>query len=82
MAHGERLRAGVVGTGHMGQYHVLVYAELPEAELQARRAQWKPRPTHYRSGTLWKYAQLVGDAEKGAITHPGGKAETKCYADI
>jgi predicted dehydrogenase len=27
------VRAGVVGTGHMGQYHVLVYAELPGVEL-------------------------------------------------
>ncbi len=26
-------RAGVVGTGHMGQYHVLAYAELPDVEL-------------------------------------------------
>ena len=33
MAVNGRLRAGVVGTGHMGQYHVLVYAELPDAEL-------------------------------------------------
>jgi dihydroxy-acid dehydratase len=31
---------------------------------------------------LWKYAQTVGDAEKGAVTHPGGKAETHIYADI
>ena len=31
MAVNGRLRAGVVGTGHMGQYHVLVYAELPDA---------------------------------------------------
>ena len=23
----KRMRAGVVGTGHMGQYHILVYAE-------------------------------------------------------
>ena len=33
MAVNGRLRAGVVGTGHMGQYHVLVYAELPDVEL-------------------------------------------------
>jgi predicted dehydrogenase len=31
--NGVRLRAGVVGAGHMGQYHVLVYAELPDVEL-------------------------------------------------
>jgi predicted dehydrogenase len=28
-----RVRAGVVGTGHMGQYHVLAYAEMPDVEL-------------------------------------------------
>jgi predicted dehydrogenase len=33
MASGAKIRAGVVGTGHMGQYHVLVYAELPDVEL-------------------------------------------------
>jgi dihydroxy-acid dehydratase len=56
--------------------------ELSEAELAKRRAAWKPRKTDYQSGTLWKYAQTVGDAEKGAVTHPGGAAETHCYADI
>jgi dihydroxy-acid dehydratase len=28
------------------------------------------------------YAQTVGDAEKGAVTHPGARAETRAYADI
>ena len=56
--------------------------ELTEDELTRRRANWTPRSTDYQSGTLWKYAQLVGSAAKGAVTHPGGKAETHCYADI
>jgi dihydroxy-acid dehydratase len=30
----------------------------------------------------WKYAQTVGSAKSGAVTHPGGAAETHCYADI
>lgn len=55
--------------------------ELSEEELQARRAAFKPRQHEYQSGTLWKYAQTVGSAEKGAVTHPGGKAEIHCYAD-
>ncbi len=29
----KRMRAGVIGTGHMGQYHILVYAELWEVDL-------------------------------------------------
>ncbi|MCA8906794.1 MAG: dihydroxy-acid dehydratase, partial [Rhodospirillaceae bacterium] len=56
--------------------------EVPEDEMARRRAEWKPRPSDFQSGALWKYAQLVGDAEKGAVTHPGGAAETRCYADI
>jgi dihydroxy-acid dehydratase len=56
--------------------------ELSDAELAARKAAWKPRPNEYRSGALWRYAQTVGDAEKGAVTHPGARAETFCYADI
>jgi dihydroxy-acid dehydratase len=56
--------------------------ELSDAELAARRKAWKPRRHDYQSGTLWKYAQTVGDAEKGAVTHPGAKAETHVYADI
>ena len=55
---------------------------LSEDELAARRAQWAPRKTDYASGTLWKYAQTVGPATKGAVTHPGAQAETHCYADI
>jgi dihydroxy-acid dehydratase len=56
--------------------------ELSDTELAARRKAWKPRKHDYQSGALWKYAQTVGDAEKGAVTHPGAKAETHIYADI
>jgi dihydroxy-acid dehydratase len=55
---------------------------LSEAELSARRAAWQPRQTDYRSGVLWKFAQLVGPARLGAVTHPGAAAESHCYADI
>ena len=56
--------------------------DLSDDELAKRRAAWKPRGTDYNAGAIWKYAQTVGSAEKGAITHPGGKAETHVYADI
>lgn len=56
---------------------------LSDDELATRRANWKgPRETMYASGALWKYAQLVGEARYGAVTHPGGKAEKHVYADI
>ena len=56
--------------------------ELSEEELEARRKEWKPRQHDFQSGALWRYAATVGSAEKGAVTHPGGAAETHCYADI
>ena len=59
-----------------------IEVDLDDAELAKRRAAWKPRGTDYNAGAIWKYAQTVGSAEKGALTHPGGKAETHMYADI
>jgi dihydroxy-acid dehydratase len=56
--------------------------DLSPAELDARRKAWKPRQNNYQSGALWKFAQLVGPAYKGAVTHPGAEAETHIYADI
>ena len=43
--------------------------------------QWKARESEYGSGYLWKYAQQVGPAVNGAVTHPGGAGEKVCYAD-
>jgi dihydroxy-acid dehydratase len=59
-----------------------ISVRLDDATLAARKKQWKPRPNSYTSGAIWKYAQGVGPARKGAVTHPGGAAETKTYADI
>ncbi|MGB1863436.1 MAG: dihydroxy-acid dehydratase [Candidatus Puniceispirillum sp.] len=56
--------------------------DLSDEELAARRANWKPRETDYNAGAIWKYAQTVGSAEKGALTHPGARAESHVYADI
>ncbi|WP_420723804.1 MULTISPECIES: dihydroxy-acid dehydratase [unclassified Hwanghaeella] len=56
--------------------------DLTEDQLEERRKDWKPRAHDYQSGALWKFAQTVGPAVKGAVTHPGGKAETHVYADI
>jgi dihydroxy-acid dehydratase len=50
--------------------------------LAARKAKWQPRKTDYQSGALWKYAQLVGGAKDGAVTHPGAAVETYVFADI
>jgi dihydroxy-acid dehydratase len=54
---------------------------LSDDELAKRKKAWKPRPSEFGSGYIWKYAQQVGPAVNGAVTHPGGAAETQCYAD-
>ena len=56
--------------------------KLSEKELAARRQIWKAPPNIYQSGVLRKYADQVGPALNGAVTHAGGKAEVVCYADI
>ncbi len=55
---------------------------LSDSELAERRRAWTPRKNDHQSGCLWRYSQTVGDAEKGAVTHPGARAETRAYADI
>ncbi len=55
---------------------------LTDAELTARKSAWKPRENDYQSGALWKYAQTVGSARFGAVTHPGAKAEKISYDKI
>jgi dihydroxy-acid dehydratase len=56
--------------------------EVEPAELERRRQRWTPPINPYQSGALRKFADQVGPALKGAVTHPGGKAEILCYADI
>ena len=55
---------------------------LSDTELAERRKAWVPRETDYASGAIWKYAQGVGPAVNGAVTHPGAKAEKHVYADL
>ncbi|MFZ0837928.1 MAG: dihydroxy-acid dehydratase [Xanthobacteraceae bacterium] len=59
-----------------------IEVDLREAELARRKAGWQPRPSEFNSGYIWKYAQQVGSARHGAVTHPGAAAEASCYADI
>jgi dihydroxy-acid dehydratase len=56
--------------------------KLGKAELAKRRAAWKAHEVDFTSGYLWKYAEQVGAARGGAVTHPGGAKEVRSYADI
>ncbi len=59
-----------------------IEVELSDEELEKRRAEWQPREDNFGAGYLWKYAQQVGSARYGAVTHPGAKGEKRVYADI
>ena len=59
-----------------------INVNLSQDEINKRKSKWKPKEPNFGSGTLWKYAQSVGDATTGAVTHPGASKEKKTYADI
>ena len=42
--------------------------EVPEAELQKRKAAWVGPSPRYKTGVLGKYARLVSSASSGAVT--------------
>ena len=56
--------------------------KLSEQELENRKKDWNPRETNYTSGALHKYAQLVGPARDGAVTHPGANNEKHTFVDL
>ena len=56
--------------------------EVDDSVLAERRKHFVQRENDYGSGALWRYAQNVGPAYQGAVTHPGAKAEKNVYADI
>jgi dihydroxy-acid dehydratase len=60
----------------------ILEVKVSQAEFNHRASSWKPRHNGYGSGALFKYAQQVGPARFGAVTHPGSEAESVCYADI
>jgi dihydroxy-acid dehydratase len=48
--------------------------KLSAAEIKKRLKKWKPKKSMYSAGALWKYAQMVGPASGGAVTHKGPAA--------
>jgi dihydroxy-acid dehydratase len=55
---------------------------LSDTDLAARRQAWQPKAPNIGSGTLWRYAQNVGNALTGALTHPGAKGEIRGYWEV
>ena len=56
--------------------------KLSDEELAERAKSFKPRKTNYNSGALYKFAEQVGPARDGAVTHPGAKEETHTFVDL
>jgi dihydroxy-acid dehydratase len=56
--------------------------EVDPIDLEHRARDWRPRKTNYGSGAIWKFAQQVGPAHLGAVTHPGADGEEHVYADL
>lgn len=48
-----------------------INVELSEDELARRKAEWIPHPARYTYGAIAKFAELVGPACYGAVTHKG-----------
>jgi dihydroxy-acid dehydratase len=45
--------------------------DVPDAEIERRRAAWKPPTPRYTRGVLAKYARLVSSSSLGAVTDLG-----------
>ncbi len=45
-----------------------LWLHVDEAELESRRAEWKPPAPRFDRGVLGKYARTVGSASRGAVT--------------
>src|SRR5437870_7248895 len=75
MARAEgRLRAGVVGAGHMGQYHMLVYAELWDMELvgvvDVDRDRAARVAAHYDTRAFADHRALIGRVDLVSVAVP------------
>ena len=74
MAADGRIRAGVVGTGHMGQYHVLVYAELPDVELvgvaDIDGARARAVAGGYETRAFGDHRELIGRVDVASVAVP------------
>src|SRR5215468_10957142 len=70
----RRLRAGVVGAGHMGQYHMLAYAELWDVDLvgvvDVDRDRAKQIAAYYYTQALTDHHELIGKVDLASVAVP------------
>src|SRR6516165_11629890 len=70
----RRLRAGVVGAGHMGQYHMLAYAELWDIDLvgfvDIDRDGGRQVAAYYDTQALSDHHDLIGQIDLASVAVP------------
>jgi predicted dehydrogenase len=70
----ERLPCGVIGVGHLGQHHVRIYKELPQAELvgihDTDRERMKEIADAYGTKAYQTLDDLLGDVEAVSLAVP------------
>jgi len=49
-------------------YRLLLQLNVDDAEIERRRASWKPPAPRYTRGVLAKFAKLASSASTGAVT--------------
>ena len=67
---------------HLDANKGIINLLVNKKELTKRKKKWKARKNYFQSGSLWRYTKNVGDAYKGAVTHPGAKTETHTFSEI
>ena len=74
MTQSDRVRAGVVGAGHMGQYHILVYAELWDVDLvgvvDTDRDRAAAVAQRYDTATFGDHRDLIGRVDVASVAVP------------
>src|SRR5262245_24161768 len=70
----KRLRTGVIGSGHMGQYHILVYAELWDVDLvgivDADAGKAARLAAQYDTQAFTDYQELFGKVDVVSVSVP------------
>ena len=73
-ADDRKLRAGVVGAGHMGQYHLLAYAEFWDIELagvvDTDRERAAQVAAYYDTRALMDHRDLIGMVDLASVAVP------------
>lgn len=74
MTYMKKIRVGVIGTGALGQHHVRIYHELPDAELiticDSDKERGKELANKYGVGFTTNYHDLIGSVDAVSIAIP------------